>query len=381
MFCNTVGHKAMDKLRKIHWVLVVNVIALFCIGIIVQYSSAGGKWMPFAIHQLVIFSLFFLLAIAMSFIEIEFYLKHAYFFYIAAATLLLLVNFLGAHIMGATRWIKIGSISLQPSEFAKVGLILALARYFNKQSIYKMMEFQRLFKAFIIIFLPVFLVLRQPNLGTAMIMLFIGASIIFTSIIKRSHLIVFGTLGILAIPSIWPFLRPYHKQRILSFLDSSVDPLGIGYNAQQSQIAIGSGGGLGKGFVSGSQTQLGFLPEKRTDFAFAVLGEEWGFLGSMALIFLYTTLFIIIFSIAYRSKNYFSKLVSIGIFAFFGAHFFINIGMTIGLLPIIGDPLPFLSYGGSTTAASLICIGLLLSSVASEEDLRLSARFHSQEDL
>jgi rod shape determining protein RodA len=199
------------------------------------------------------------------------------FFYIAAVTSLLLVNLFGSHVMGATRWIRIGPVSLQPSEFAKAGLILALARYSTKQSVYKMMEFQRLFKAFIIIFLPVFLVLKQPNLGTAVIMLFIGASIIFTAIIKRSHLIVFGTIGILVIPTIWPFLRPYHKQRILSFLDSSGDPLGIGYNAQQSQIAIDSGGLLGKGFLNGSQTQLGFLPEKRIDFAFAVLGEEWGF--------------------------------------------------------------------------------------------------------
>lgn len=167
-------------------------------------------------------------------------------------------KFFGSHIMGATRWIRIGSISLQPSEFAKVGLILALARYFDKQSVYKMMEFKILLKALIIIFLPVFLVLKQPNLGTAVIMLFIGISIIFTAIIKRSHSVICGTLGIFAVPAIWPFLRPYHKQRILSFLDSSVDPLGIGYNAQQSQIAIGSGGLLGKGFVNGSQTQLGF---------------------------------------------------------------------------------------------------------------------------
>ncbi len=159
-------------------------------------------------------------------------------------------------------------------------------------------------------------------------------------------------------------------------MDSSTDPLGIGYNAQQSQIAIGSGGLLGKGFANGSQTQLGFLPERRTDFAFAVLSEEWGFLGSIVLILLYTTLLAIIFSVAYRSKVYFSKLLSIGIFAFFGVHFFINIGMTIGLLPIIGDPLPFLSYGGSITASSLICIGLLLNCITSEEDLRLSSRFY-----
>nr|WP_246168512.1 rod shape-determining protein RodA [Wolbachia endosymbiont of Ctenocephalides felis wCfeT] len=341
--------------------MVVNVIALFSIGIVVQYSSAGGKWAPFAIHQIIMFSAFFLLAVIMSFINLDFYLKYAYFFYIAAVISLLVVNFLGSNVMGATRWIRIGSVSLQPSEFAKVGLILALARYFEGKSIYKAMEFRTLLKAFVIIFLPVLLVLKQPNLGTAVIMLFIGGSIILTVIIKRSHVVICGTLGSLTVPAIWPFLRPYHKQRILSFLDNSVDPLGIGYNAQQSQIAIGSGGMLGKGFVNGSQTQLGFLPERHTDFAFAVLSEEWGFLGSMTLILLYTTLLSIILSIAYQSKNHFSKLVSIGVFAFFSAHFLINLGMTIGLLPVIGDPLPFLSYGGSTTAASLICIGLLLT--------------------
>ncbi|MDG7056026.1 MAG: rod shape-determining protein RodA [Wolbachia endosymbiont of Meromenopon meropis] len=322
------------------------------------------------------YSFFFLLAIAMSFIETNSYLRYSYHFYLVVVTLLLVVNCFGSPIMGATRWIRIGQVSLQPSEFAKVALILALARYFYKQSIYKMMKIQRLFEACIIIIIPVFLTLKQPNLGTGMIMLFIGASIVFTTIVKRSHLIVFVMIGILVGPTIWPFLRPYHKQRILSFLDSSVDPLGIGYTAQQSKIAIGSGGLFGKGFVNGSQTQLGFLPEKRTDFAFAVLCEEWGFLGSTVLIFLYTTLLTIIFFIACRLQNYFSKLVSIGIFAFFSVHFTINVGMTIDLLPVIGDPLPFLSYGGSTTAASLICVGLLLSMITSEKKIYASSRLH-----
>jgi rod shape determining protein RodA len=354
----------MNRLRKLRWMLIVNVIALFSIGIIVQYSSAGGKWLPFAAHQLMVFCIFLPLIIIMLLLEPEFYFKYAYFFYTAAMILLLTVNFFGLHIMGAQRWIKIGSISLQPSEFAKVGLILALSRYFSEKSVYKMMEFKSLFKALLVVFVPILLVLKQPNLGTAIITLLIGASIVFTATTQRAHLVICGIFSVLTIPTIWPFLRNYHKQRILSFLNPSVDPLGIGYNAQQSQIAIGSGGLFGKGFVSGSQTQLGFLPEKRTDFAFAVLSEEWGFLGSMILIILYTSLLTIIFLIAYRSKNYFSKLMSIGIFAFFGAHFFINIGMTIGLLPVIGDPLPFLSYGGSTTSASLICIGLLLNSAA-----------------
>ncbi|QKX01925.1 rod shape-determining protein RodA [Wolbachia endosymbiont of Cruorifilaria tuberocauda] len=367
-----------NRLKNIYLLLIINVIALFCVGIIIQYSSSGGNWVPFAIHQLVIFASFFPLAIAMSFIELDFYLRYAYFFYIVTVITLSIVSFFGLPIMGSTRWIRIGSFSLQPSEFAKLGLILALARYFNKQSVYKMMEFQKLFKALIAIFLPILLVLKQPNLGTAMVMFFIGTSIMFTSIVRRLHLVVFGILGVLIVPSVCFFFRPYHKKRILSFLDSSSDPLGIGYSAQQSQIAIGSGGLLGKGLSRGSQTQLGFLPESHTDFAFAVLSEEWGFLGSITLIFLYNMLLTIIFSIAYRSRNYFYKLVSIGIFAFFSAHFFINVGMTIGLLPVIGDPLPFISYGGSTTATSLMCIGLLLNCVASEKNLRLSSRFYLQ---
>ncbi|WFW29913.1 MAG: rod shape-determining protein RodA [Wolbachia endosymbiont of Menacanthus eurysternus] len=360
---------AVCRSRKIYLLLVVNVILLFCIGIIVQYSSSGGRWMPFAIHQLIIFFFFFLLAIAMSFVRMGFYLKYSYHFYILGIVLLLLVFFFGSYVMGAKRWIKIWIINLQPSEFVKVGLILALSRYFSKQNMYKIIRFQSLFKALVIAFIPILLVLGQPNLGTAIIMLFIGVSIIFIAIIKKFHLVILGLIGIFMMPVAWFFLRPYHKQRILSFLDSSIDPLGIGYNAQQSQIAIGSGGFFGKGFINGSQTQLGFLPEKRTDFAFAVLGEEWGFLGVMFLIFLYNTLLLVIIFIAYRSRNYFSKLVSIGIFAFFSIHFTINIGMTVGLLPIIGDPLPFLSYGGSAIAASLICVGLLLR--ISVENLRI----------
>lgn len=346
-------------MEKIHWLLIINVIALFAIGIAVQYSSAGGKWSPFATHQLIIFCASLPLVIAMLFLELE---SYAYFIYIVTVISLLAVNYFGSHVMGATRWLKVGFFSIQPSEFAKVGLILALARYFHKQSVYKIMEFKRLLVAFVIIFLPIFLVLKQPNLGTSVIMLLIGASMIFTVVIKRSHLVICGVFGILMIPAIWPFLHNYHKQRITSFLNPSVDLFGMGYNAQQSQIAIGSGGLVGKGFVNGSQTQLGFLPEKRTDFAFAVLSEEWGFLGSMIVILLYTSLLITIFSLACRSKNYFAKLVSIGVFAFFSAHFLINVGMVIGLLPVIGDPLPFLSYGGSTTSASLICIGLVLTS-------------------
>lgn len=362
-------------MKKIYYILIFNVISLFAIGLAVQYSSAGGNFSPFATHQLIVFCVSLPLTIILFFLELE---SYAYLIYLATLISLIVVNYFGSNIMGATRWIRIGHLSVQPSEFAKVGLILALARYFSEQNIYKMMEFKILLKSFFIILLPVILVLKQPNLGTAVIMLFIGATVLFTVIIKRSHLIICGTLGILVTPALWPFLHNYHKRRIISFLNPSVDPLGIGYNAQQSQIAIGSGGLLGKGFVNGSQTQLGFLPEKHTDFAFAVLSEEWGFLGSMTLILLYTLLLTTIFFIAYKSKNYFSKLLSIGVFAFFSAHFFINIGMSIGLLPVIGDPLPFVSYGGSTTSASLMCVGLLFIAIFSNNAPNTKATKHSR---
>ncbi len=350
-------------MKQIYWLLFVNVIALFAIGIAIQYSSAGGKWSPFATHQLVVLFVFFPLIIVMLFVDIELY---SYLIYMASLILLLVAHYLGSPAANTTRWIKVGKINLQPSEYAKVGLILGLARYFAKQSIYKIGEFKNLLKAFLMIILPVVLVLKQPNLGTAIIMLYVGGAIIFTAIIKRSHLIICFVSSILTLPSIWPFLQSYHKRRILSFLQPLADPMGIGYNTQQSKISIGSGGLLGKGFIQGSQTQLGFLPEKHTDFAFAVLSEEWGFVGSIILILLYTSLLIIVLRIALKLKDYFFKLVSIGIFAFFSIHFFINIGMTIGLLPIIGDPLPFLSYGGSITSTSLICIGLLFKAILNE---------------
>lgn len=342
--------------------LIINVIAIFSLGIAVQYSSAGGKWSPLATHQIAMFCMSLPVVILLLYLELE---RYSYLVYTLTIILLLIVNYCGIHIMGATRWIRIGHISLQPSEFAKIGLILALARYFSKKSVYKIIELRRLLEVIIMIIIPVLLVLKQPNLGTAVIMLCIGTAIIFSALIKTSHLLICGSLSILMIPATWPFLHNYHKKRIISFLNPSKDPLGIGYNAKQSQIAIGSGDLFGKGFVNGSQTQLGFLPEKHTDFAFAVLSEELGFLGSMTLISLYSLLLIISYIIAHRVRNYFFKHVSIGVFAFFSSHFFINIGMTIGFLPVIGDPLPFLSYGGSITLTSLICIGLLLASIRS----------------
>ncbi|WP_333023117.1 rod shape-determining protein RodA [Wolbachia endosymbiont of Pentidionis agamae] len=357
-------HKSR-KLEVICWLLIINVSALFLIGLSVQYSCAGGKWAPL-IHQLIIFFIFSFLIIIMLFLKSEFFLRYSYVIYTFTIIALLITNCLDFHVAGTTRWLRIGSMNLQPSECTKISIILALARYFHNRSVYRILELRTLFKAIAIILLPVILVLMQPNLGTATIMLFIGASIIFTVILRKKHLITCVVIGISTIPAFWPFMRSYHKKRILSFLDLSTDPLGIGYNAKQSQIAIGSGGLFGKGFVNGSQTQLGFLPAKRTDFVFSVLSEEWGFIGSMVVMLLYTLLIITILTLSIQVKDYFSKLISIGVFAFFAAHFFVNIGMTIGFLPIIGDPLPLLSYGGSITSASLICIGLLLVSIKAE---------------
>ncbi|OEY86961.1 rod shape-determining protein RodA [Wolbachia pipientis] len=353
------------NVRQIYWLLSINVIILSVMGIAIQYSSAGGKWSPLATHQMIVFCTFFPVIIAILLTDIE---PCAYFIYMAAIVLLLISNYFSVPIAGTTRWIRIGKISLQPSEYAKIGIILALAYHFSRQNLYRTTEFKNLFKPFVIIALPVILVLKQPNLGTAVIMLYIGGSIVFTATAKKSHLFICGMLSVVLVPTIWPFLKSYHKRRILSFLNPSADPTGIGYNTQQAKIAIGSGGFFGKGFVSGSQTQLGFLPEKYTDFAFAVLSEEWGFLVSITLILLYTSFLAIILYVALKLKNYFFKLVSIGVFAFFGIHFFINIGMVIGLLPIIGDPLPFLSYGGSITSTSLICVGLLFKAMLNDNN-------------
>ncbi len=348
------------RLRSLDWYLITCFLAIVLTGLITQYSAAGGSFKPWTKHQIYIFILSAPIFIATVCTDLSKICKHSYTLFYLTIILLVSVEFLGVTTMGANRWIRLGSFSIQPSELAKITLILSLAKCLQalpqKQ---RLIDFVLPFTLFLI---PSTLTLIQPSLGSAIIMALITLSMLFIAGIEKKHLL-FGLASCAAIlPLGWRFyLYDYHKLRILSFLNPETDPFGIGYSVVQSKIAIGSGGLTGKGLLNGSQTQLGFLPEKHTDFIFSVFAEEHGFISSTILLLLYTFLSIKSLLIAWQATNMFEKLVATGISTLFASHLVINTGMVMGLFPVIGIPLPILSYGGSVALTSLVCFGLLLN--------------------
>ena len=347
------------RLKLLDWQLVICFILLALIGLSVQYSAAGGNMQPWAIHQAMVIILFLPLLFIVVITKRDFFFNYAYYFFILSIFLLILVQYVGITRMGATRWMPFFGFALQPSELVKISIILQLSRCLMKYTVQQTLS--NIISLVFIVAIPILFTLIQPSLGSAIIMAIITLSIFFTACIERRYFII-GLVCCLAFgPLIWSSLYDYQKSRILIFLDPNKDPLGAGYNILQSEIAIGAGGLLGKGFLKGSQTQLRFLPEKHTDFAFAVFTEEHGFLKTMILFLLYFYLIIKGLLIAKHSQDNFSRLIAVGISTFFSSHFIINVGMVMGLLPVVGIPLPFLSYGGSVMLASMICLGLLLN--------------------
>ena len=263
--------------------------------------------------------------------------------------------------MGAQRWISLGPLNIQPSELMKIALILALARYLSR---FKTEEIQKkprlLIPAVIMILLPMAPVLKQPDLGTAVLLGMIGVCLLFVAGVKLRYFLSFGFLGILTLPFGWYCLRPYQQNRILTFLDPERDPLGSGYHILQSKIALGSGGFFGKGFMAGSQSHLNFLPEKQTDFIFTMFSEEFGFFGALCLLCLYLFIMIQGFRISLSARGLFEKFVALGIVVTLFIYVFINMSMVMGLVPVVGIPLPLISYGGTALLTLLISFGLLL---------------------
>ncbi len=288
-------------------------------------------------------------------------MKLSYLIYIANILLLILVFVIGATRYGSQRWIQVGGLVLQPSEFAKITIIITLSKYLsmNLQN-YRSIWF--LLKAMILTFFPMVLILRQPDLGTSLVFIPIFFTMVFVAGTPLKHLLLLIGTGITAVPFFWFFLlKDYQKNRIRVFWDPNLDPAGLGYQAIQSKIAVGSGGLFGKGWLHGTQNQLNFLPKRYTDFIFSVIGEEWGFLGVSFVLLLYFLLIIIGIYIASKSKDSFGKLLACGISVMILAHVIINVGMTIGIMPITGLPLLFLSYGGSSMLTAIISVALLES--------------------
>ena len=351
--------------QNFDWGLLGLALLLGSLGLITLYSTvtAGPQSLQQAIFikQLVwycaglIVMVFFLL---FNYKTLE---RLAYPIYVICTFLLICVLLFGKYGGGSKRWLILGPISIQPSELVKIAIIIVLARYYSKHASTIGFTLKELLNPLILTILPFILIVKQPDLGTAMLVALIAGSItVFLKIERRSLLFIITSCTI-SVPLIWFFLQGYQKQRILTFLNPDRDPLGAGYHIIQSKIAIGSGMISGKGFLQGTQNALSFLPEQHTDFIFSVLAEEWGFVGCVVILLIFLILILWGLNIAFRCRDPFGTILSFGIAALIFWEVFINIGMAMGLLPVVGVPLPFISYGGSSIITMMICIGILLN--------------------
>ena len=349
------------KLISMNWLLVILIVMVAGVGFAMLFSAAGGNMDPWAKRQIVRFGVAFGIMIVVVTINIRIWLRYAYALYFLALALLVVVEVAGHVGMGAQRWISLGFVNIQPSELMKIFLVLALARYYNASSIEDIGRISRLFVPIMLIAAPTVLILRQPDLGTAIMVAMTGAVVLFLAGVRLWKFVVVGIAGLAAAPIAWQFLHEYQKKRIFTFLNPEIDPLGAGYHIIQSKIALGSGGLMGKGFMRGPQSHLHFLPEMQTDFIFTMLAEEFGLVGGLALIILYALILTYGMIIAARSRNQFGRLVAGGIISTFFFYVFINIAMVTGLIPVVGVPLPLVSYGGTVMLTLMIGFGLVIS--------------------
>ncbi len=348
------------KLFALNWGLVFLIIAVTSIGLISLYSAAGGNFDPWASRQFTRFCLGCFVMIIVALIDIKWWYKLTWLIYFGGLGLLVFVELKGHVGMGAQRWIDLGFIKLQPSELMKIAVVMALARHFHGASLGQVKRITFLIIPAIIILAPVALVLLQPDLGTSLMILMAGAGIIFMAG-APIWLFVSGIVGTaICIPIAYQFLHEYQKKRVMTFLDPESDPLGAGYHITQSKIALGSGGVEGKGFLQGTQSRLNFLPEKQTDFIFTLWAEEWGLFGGLVLLGLFALIFGYCFWIAFRCKHNFGRYLALGLSLNFSLYVFINISMVMGLIPVVGAPLPLVSYGGTSMLAALAGFGLIM---------------------
>ncbi|MDC0875373.1 rod shape-determining protein RodA [Candidatus Pelagibacter sp.] len=350
-----------QKVKNLDYILLVSIILLSALSIFMMYSTDGGEFLYHTKSHLVKLSFFFVMMLVISLFNIKFWHFSSYFLYIIIILLLIWVSIYGIKVSGSQRWINLYLAVLQPSELMKIGVILCLAKYYHRVSIDKVNSFMSISIALTIIIIPIILVLAQPDLGTSILIASSGLIILWLGGVKIKYFFVSFVTFLISLPFVISYLQPYQKLRILTFLDPDRDPLGAGYQIIQSKIAIGSGGFSGKGFLQGTQSYLDFLPEKHTDFIFTLFSEEFGFVGSVGLLILYTIIIIRIIIIGAISRSSFAKLFCFGFaFAIF-IYITVNLSMVLGLLPIVGSPLPIMSYGGSSMLATMIGFGIVMS--------------------
>lgn len=351
----------MQKLWRIHWLALAVTCLIAAIGTVTLYSVSGGSFQPWAERHTLRFLVALALVIAMALVRLEVWIKLAYPVYAVALIMLALVPLVGVEALGAKRWIDIGPLSFQPSELMKFALVAALARYYLWLPAERVGRWQYVLLPLLMIAVPVLLTLKQPDLGSAIIFLALGMALLFLAGVPLRYFILGAVLAVAALPVVWSGLHDYQRRRIEVFLDPGKDPLGAGYHITQSKIALGAGGISGKGFMQGTQSQLDFVPEKHTDFIASIIGEEWGFVGLLVLLAAYATLIAMMTAMALRTGDRFARLVIAGSAMSFFIYVFVNLAMVTGLVPVVGIPLPLVSYGGTAMMTLMVGLGLAMS--------------------
>tara|TARA_B100001540_G_scaffold182723_1_gene161145 strand:- start:319 stop:1449 length:1131 start_codon:yes stop_codon:yes gene_type:complete len=359
-----------DKLLSIDYFLILIIIMIGGISVFAIYSTESGEFSYYTKNHLIRLVSFFIMFLFLSFIKITFWYRNAYIFYLICLSLLIIVLFFGITASGSKRWVNLYFLNLQPSELMKIAIIVCFARYYHRIQSADIQSYRFLLIPIGLLLIPCYLVVSQPDLGTSILIAGSGLVVIWLAGLNIKYFVYSGLLLLVSFPFVVSILKPYQKSRILTFFNPERDPLGAGYQIIQSKIAIGSGGFFGKGFLKGTQSYLEFLPEKHTDFIFTLFSEEFGFLGSIILLFLYILLIYRVIIVGFYVRSFFSKLYCFGFASAIFLYVFVNIAMVLGLIPIVGAPLPIMSYGGS----SMLSIMLGLSIV-------MSCRIYSQEQI
>jgi len=351
----------LQKIKNLDYILLISVLLLSAISLFVMYSTDGGEILFHTKNHFVKILVFFPMMIFLAFFNIKFWHNFSYIIYLLVILLLIWVSFFGIESSGSQRWMNVYLFVLQPSELMKIAIILCLAKYYHRLKIENVNSLTSIIVVLSIIIVPIIYVISQPDLGTSILIALSGLIILWLGGVKIKYFIYSFITLLISLPFIISFLKPYQKLRILTFLDPDRDPLGAGYQIIQSKIAIGSGGFDGKGFLKGTQSYLDFLPEKHTDFIFTLFSEEFGFIGSIGLLILYSIIILRIVRIGSISRSNFARLFCFGYaFAIF-IYIVVNLSMVLGLLPIVGSPLPIMSYGGSSMLATMMGFGIVLS--------------------
>ncbi len=350
-----------QKFRSLDFILLTCIFLIGLISCFAMYSTDGGEFLYHTKSHIIRFFVFFLMMIFLSFLNIQFWHSTGYFFYLVVLLLLIAVSFYGISASGSQRWINLYFINLQPSELMKVAIIVCFAKFYHRLQLDSINRFKNLLIPMTLLILPTLLVISQPDLGTSILIASSGIVVLWLAGLNIKYFIYASCSLIVSLPFIIAFLKPYQKLRVLTFFNPDKDPLGAGYQIIQSKIAVGSGGFTGKGFLKGTQSYLEFLPEKHTDFIFTLFSEEYGFIGSVLLLTLYGIMIYRIYSIGSYSRSFFAKLFCYGFSASIFIFVTVNMCMVLGLLPIVGSPLPIMSYGGSSMLSTMIGLSIVMS--------------------